>query len=108
MLFRSIFPILINKKLSGLFKEKQFIPSVRYASGLLFVPLFDLIQSLIVGAVTKNWLLALGYFMLMPVTFYFGLYWRKWFKTAQRDNKVRRFKKQHPTIWSRVLELIRL
>lgn len=106
-LLNGIFPILINKKLSGLFKEKQFIPSVRYASGLLFVPLFDLIQSLIVGAVTKNWLLALGYFMLMPVTFYFGLYWRKWFKTAQRDNKVRRFKKQHPTIWSRVLELIR-
>ncbi|SFK60046.1 1-acyl-sn-glycerol-3-phosphate acyltransferase [Proteiniphilum acetatigenes] len=103
-----IFPILINKKLSSLFKDKQFIPSARYASGLFFVPIFDLIQSLIVGAVTKNWLLALGYFILMPLTFYFALYWRKWFKTGRRDCKVRRFAKQHPNTWKRVLELIRL
>lgn len=102
-----IFPILINKKLSGLFKDKLFIPSARYASGLIFVPIFDLIQSLIVGAVTKNWLLALGYFILMPLTFYFALYWRKWRKTALRDSKVRRFAKQFPDIWKRVLELIR-
>ncbi|WP_298652497.1 1-acyl-sn-glycerol-3-phosphate acyltransferase [uncultured Proteiniphilum sp.] len=103
-----IFPILINKKLSGLFKDKQFIPSARYASGLFFIPVFDLIQSLIVGAVTKNWLLALGYFMLMPLTFYFTLYWRQWWKTTQRDRKVHRFTKQHPGTWKRVLELIRL
>lgn len=103
-----IFPILINKKLSSLFKDKQFIPSARYASGLFFVPIFDLIQSLIVGAVTKNWLLALGYFILMPLTFYFALYWRKWFKTGRQDCKVRLFAKQHPNTWKRVLELIRL
>lgn len=102
-----IFPILINKKLSGLFKDKQFIPSARYVSGLFFVPVFDLIQSLIVGAVTKNWLLAPGYFILMPLTFYFALYWRKWCKTALRDSKVRRFARQFPDIWKRVLELIR-
>ena len=103
-----IFPILLNKKLTGLFKDKQFIPSARYASGLLFIPIFDLIQSLLVGAVTKNWLMVLGYFILMPLTFYFALYWRKWLKTARRDSKVRRFKKQHPAAWRRVLEMIRL
>ena len=42
----AIFPLLINKKLLSLFKDNQFIPSVRYASGLIFVPIFDLIQSL--------------------------------------------------------------
>ncbi len=104
----AIFPLLINKTLLRLFKDKQFIPSVRYASGLLFVPIFDVIQSLIVGAVTKNWLLALGYFLLMPLTFYFALYWRKWWKTALRDRKVHRFAKQFPDVWKRVLELIQL
>ncbi|MEN6588686.1 MAG: 1-acyl-sn-glycerol-3-phosphate acyltransferase [Proteiniphilum sp.] len=104
----AIFPLLINKKLRGLFEDKQFIPSVRYATGLLFVPIFDVIQSLIVGAVTKNWLLALGYFILMPLTFYFALYWRKWWKTALRDCKVRRFAKQFPDIWKKVLKLIQL
>jgi 1-acyl-sn-glycerol-3-phosphate acyltransferase len=104
----AIFPLLINKKLLGLFKDKQFIPSVKYASGLLFVPIFDVIQSLIVGSVTKNWLLALGYFLLMPLTFYFALYWRKWWKTALRDRKVHRFSRLFPDAWKQVLKLIQL
>lgn len=107
-LLNGIFPILIKKKLLNLFKDQQFIPSVRYASGLFFVPIFDLIQSLIIGFSTQNWILALAYFILMPVTFYFGLYWRKWCKEAQRDKLVLKVKKQHPTTWRRVLELIRL
>ncbi|MDD4698170.1 MAG: 1-acyl-sn-glycerol-3-phosphate acyltransferase, partial [Fermentimonas sp.] len=41
----AVFPLLINKKLLSLFKDNQFIPSVRYASGLIFIPIFDLIQS---------------------------------------------------------------
>ena len=104
----AIFPILINKTLLRLFKDKQFIPSVRYASGLLFVPIFDVIQSLTVGFISHNWLLALVYFLVMPASFYFALYWRKWWKTALRDCKVRRFAKQFPDIWKKVLKLIQL
>jgi hypothetical protein len=103
-----IFPVLLNKKLSGLFKDKQFIPSVRYISGLFFVPVFDVIQSLIVFGATGKPLPALGYFVLMPLFFYFSLYWRKWCKTALRDGKVRRFAKQFPDTWKRVIMLIRL
>lgn len=104
----AIFPLLINKKLLSLFKDNQFIPSVRYASGLIFIPIFDLIQSLIIGAVTKNWLLALIYFFTMPATFYFALYWRKWWKTAKRDLKVYKFKKQFTQKWERLVQLIKL
>lgn len=104
----AIFPLLINKKLRGLFKDKQFIASVRYATGLLFVPIFDVIQSLAVGLISHNRLLALVYFLVMPASFYFALYWRKWWKMALRDSKVRRFAKQFPDIWKKVLELIRL
>jgi 1-acyl-sn-glycerol-3-phosphate acyltransferase len=104
----AIFPLLINKKLLNLFKDNQFIPSVRYASGLIFIPIFDLIQSLIIGAVTKNWLLALIYFFTMPATFYFALYWRKWWKTAKRDLKVYKFKKQFTQKWERLVQLIKL
>jgi len=103
-----IFPLLLNKKLLTLFKDKQFVPSVRYASGLLFIPLFDLMQSLILGAVTKDWLLAVIYFLVMPATFYFALYWRKWWKSALRDRKVRHLASQQPDLWERVLALISL
>lgn len=104
----AIFPLLINKKLLGLFKDNQFIPSVRYAAGLIFIPIFDLIQSIILGLVTKDWMLALIYFLAMPITFYFALYWRKWWKTWQRDMKVNKFKKQFSDKWSRLVQLIKL
>ena len=87
----AIFPILIKRKLLSLFKDNQFIASVRYVSGLIFIPVFDLLQSLIVGYATKDWILALIYF-IMPVTFYFALYWHKWWKRAIRDLKAYRFK----------------
>jgi 1-acyl-sn-glycerol-3-phosphate acyltransferase len=104
----AVFPLLINKKLLGMFKDKQFIASARYASGLLFIPVFDLIQSLAVGLITKNGLLALVYFIVMPVTFCFAIYWRKWLKTAKRDQKVNQFVKQFPDTWERVLGLVHL
>ena len=104
----AIFPLLINKKLLGLFKDNQFIPSVRYVSGLIFIPIFDLIQSLIIGSVTNNWLIALIYFFAMPITFYFALYWRKWRHSAIRDLKVYKFKKQFKNKWERLVQLIKL
>ena len=104
----AIFPVLINKKLLGLFKDNQFIPSMRYVTGLIFIPIFDLIQSLIIGSVTKNWLLALIYFLVMPITFYFAIYWSKWWHTAQRDLKVHNFKKQFNEKWEQIVKLIKL
>ncbi len=103
-----IFPILIQKKLQTLFKDKQFMASVRYAAGLIFVPLFDLLQSLAVRFITGEWLPALAYFLLMPATFYFALYWRKWWMQLQRDRKVHRFATEKPEEWKRLLALIRL
>ena len=107
-LVNGIFPLLLNKKLKELFKDKQFIPSARYASGLFFVPIFDLIQSLLLGGITGNWLLALIYFFVMPLTFYFALRWRKWWKLARKDQKVRRFANYFPETWERIVRLIRL
>lgn len=104
----AIFPLLINKKLLSLFKDNQFIPSVRYATGLIFIPVFDLIQSLLIGSATNNWLLALTYFIAMPITFYFALYWRKWWHSAKRDMKVYKFKKEFRNKWERLVQLIKL
>lgn len=103
-----IFPILIQKKLQTLFKDKQFVPSVRYASGLLLVPIFTLLQSLAVRLITGEWLPTIAYFISMPATFYFSLYWHKWWKQLLRDRKVRRFAIKKPEQWKKLLTLIRL
>lgn len=103
-----LFPLLISRKLQSLFKDNQFVASVRYASGLIFVPLFDLIQSLALGFITHAWGLALAYFIAMPLTFYFALIWRKGLGNSRRLLKVHRFAKRHPDKWGRLLRLISL
>ena len=103
-----IFPLLLNGKLKGLFKDKQFLSSARYASGLLFVPIFALLQALLVGFISSNWLLALGYLFAMPLTFYFYLRWREWWRIAARDRKVYRFAKQFTEKWRQLAQLIRV
>jgi hypothetical protein len=50
----------------------------------------------------------LAYFLLMPANFYFALYWRKWWKSARRDQKVARFRKKYPQLWEQLIQLITL
>lgn len=101
-----IFPLLLNGKIKGLFKDKQFLSSARYASGLFLVPIFALLQSLLLGIITNNWLLALGYLFAMPATLYFYLRWREWWRIANRDRKVHRFAKQETGKWQKLVKLI--
>ena len=68
----SILVIWTQRKLQTLFKDKQFVSSVRYASGLIFVPLYTLLQSLIIRLITGTWIPTIVYFILMPTTFYFS------------------------------------
>lgn len=102
-----IFPILVYKKLLTLFKDNQFIPTVRVVSGMFVVPAFVLLQSLIVCLVF-GWLWASAYFVLMPATFYFACWWRKWAKSLGRKWRVNRFVKKFPEEWKKFGELIRL
>lgn len=102
-----IFPILVYKKLLGFFKDNQFIPTVRVVTGLFIVPIFVVIQSIIVGLVL-NWWWALAYFILMPAAFYFACWWRKWAKSLVRKWRVNRFVKRFPDLWEKVVSLVRL
>ena len=104
----NIFPILIYRRLKSLFADKQFIPSVRYVCGLVFVPVFSLLQSIIVFLYTSNWTATLAYFILMPTTFLFSIYWRKWLKSTCRKYKVNRFVKSNRELWEKMLSWIEI
>lgn len=104
----AIFPILINKKLLSMFKDNQFVASVRYVSGLVFVPLFALVQALIVGGVSGNWWWALGYFVAMPLAFLFAIHWRRRAKEWSRQRKVSRFVSANSQLWNHLKQLISL
>lgn len=102
-----IFPILGYKKLLTLFKDNQFIPTVRVVSGLFVVPIFVILQSLLVGFIF-NWWWALIYFFAMPATFYFACWWRKWMKQLINKGRVTKFAKRFPDAWRNVTALVKL
>jgi 1-acyl-sn-glycerol-3-phosphate acyltransferase len=102
-----ILPILCYRKLLTLFKEDQFIPTLRVVSGLFIVPAFVVIQTLAVAIFSNGWW-ALLYLLLMPVTFYFACWWRKWAKSLLRKWRVNRFAKRFPDSWMKLISLIRL
>jgi 1-acyl-sn-glycerol-3-phosphate acyltransferase len=102
-----IFPIIGYKKLLGFFKDPQFIPTVRVVSGMFIVPAFVVIQSLIVGLAFNGWW-ASAYFFLMPATFYFACWWRKWAKSLVRKWHVNRFVKKFPNSWRELIGLIKI
>lgn len=98
-----ILPIIIQKKLQSLFKDKQFISSVRYVAGLFLIPLFAIIQSLIVYGVVADWWVALAYFVAMPSSFLFAVHWRKWRREIKRVKKVNKFSRHQPLKMEEVL-----
>ncbi len=104
----NIFPILLYRKLRGMFRDKQFVASVRYVSGLFFVPVFDIIQSLILHLFLHNWAITLAYFFAMPAGFAFAIHWRRLVKAAHRQNIVSQFKKKKPAIFKKLQDLVRI
>ena len=102
------FPILCYRKLRSLFQDKQFVPSARYASGLFFVPVFDVLQSVAVQLLAGSWVMSGIYFLAMPLSFAFAIHWRKALKRLRRRSFVVRFRKNNPQLLERIRELVRL
>lgn len=104
----NIFPLLIYRKLCTLFKDKQFIPSVRYVCGLFFVPLFSVLQAIAIQIVSGNIVFSLSYFLTVPVTFLFAIHWRKWLQSVNSQWRVNRFQKYHYELWKKMVSYITL
>lgn len=103
-----LFPIIIYRKLLKLFKDRQFVATVRFVSGLFFIPIFDVVQTMIVRWFTQSWHIALIYFIAMPISFLLAMYWRKKTKSVARQWQVNRFVKHFPNEWKNLIELIKI
>lgn len=107
-ILNTVFPILIYKKLLKVVKDKQFISSIRVVCGIFIVPLFYIIQFLLVGIICGNWTIALIYLLSSPILFYFGSYWRKWWKGVIKMKSIRSFKKEKKDEWMEIVESLRI
>lgn len=94
-LINTLIPILLYKLIRKKIKEKQFIDSIRIVSALIFVTLFYLIQTIIVGVLLNSFLFALVYLIISLLSLRMFSYWYKWLKDLKRKIKVYKFSKKH-------------
>ncbi len=94
-------PELIVKKI----KDPQFVSSVRSGLRLVTTWIFGIIQAVVVGIIASSFLVGLGYFISLPLTFYFAYYYLVWFKKTRSKLKfnIRKAKKDKDIM--RMLEL---
>lgn len=107
-LLNTIFPILIFRKLLSMFKDKQFISSVRIVCGIFVVPVFYVLQAIIVGLITKSTAWVLIYLLASPTLFYFGNYWRKWLRETISIQRVNQFTKEKKEDWVQIINALKL
>lgn len=99
----TIFPILIHRKLQSLFQDKQFISSVRIVVGIFVVPLFFLMQAVVLWIGYSSFWIAIAYFFISFLLVVIWFYWRLGFRKMKRELKIYQFAKFNPTEWKSIL-----
>lgn len=105
-LINGIFPIITYFAVRSKVKDQQFISSLRVAVAVFILPIFFILQTVLVGCLTHSFVNALIYLSLLSPTLLLGCYWRKWFKDLFRRIKVNKFIKKHTDEWKFVMKLI--
>lgn len=74
-----LLPIAASRLASNQFKDHHFHGSIRLIVGLIGFPLFFVIQTLVVGTVSKSWHWALLYLLSLPLSALVAYVWRRRF-----------------------------
>ena len=68
-------PFYIPEWLSGKIKDKQFHNSIKFVTSMILFPLFYLLQTLLVSFLPLSGFYTAGYFLSLPVSGAFALYY---------------------------------
>lgn len=100
-----IFPIAIDKILNKVIKDKQFISSLRIVIALFVLPLFVIIQAVILGLCLHNWWIPILYALSIIPTFRVFEYWRKNLFNIVSNIRIKGFIRKHRATWERIQDL---
>lgn len=86
-LINNLLPFLTPEIIVKKIKDPQFVSSVRSGMRLVTSWIFGILQAVLVGVLASSFLIALGYFVSLPVTWYFAYYYLTWFKKTRAKLK---------------------
>ena len=98
----TLIPVVLYAYIRKKVTDTQYISSLRVATALFTIPLFYMIQFLIVLISTHDILYALMYVLLTAAAFFIGCTWYEKFKRTIRDLRVYRYKKHYLRDWESI------
>ncbi|MFO8087567.1 MAG: 1-acyl-sn-glycerol-3-phosphate acyltransferase [Bacteroidales bacterium] len=92
-LINNLIPYILPKILVLKFKDLQFHSSVKFVGGIFLLPLFYIIQTLIVAAFTDGVLWPVLYLFSLPVSGLIAQFYHEWFALTRKDILLYKLKK---------------
>jgi len=95
-------PSWIDKKFAG---DSSFSPTFKVLSGLILLPLFYFLQTLIVHLIFGNWWITLGYFLLLLPSFFIAEWWWALYEKTKKSSIAATLKKKNTAWFERILSM---
>jgi 1-acyl-sn-glycerol-3-phosphate acyltransferase len=85
---QNLLPSLLTSRLRKVPKEPQFISSMNFVGGIVFYPVFYILQVIVVLLLSGSWQWALIYLFSLPFTFLFRDLWARYFAKLKMAIKI--------------------
>jgi 1-acyl-sn-glycerol-3-phosphate acyltransferase len=85
---QNLLPSLLTSRLRKVPKEPQFISSMSFVGGIVFYPVFYILQAIVVFLLSCSWQWALIYLFSLPFTFLFRDLWLRHFEKLKMTIKL--------------------
>jgi 1-acyl-sn-glycerol-3-phosphate acyltransferase len=85
---QNLLPSIFTARLRKIPKEDQFISSLNFVGGMVFYPVFFIIQTIVVLFLSVSWQWALIYLVTLPITKVFSDYWKRHFAELLMTIKI--------------------
>lgn len=104
-LINNLIPYILPKLLVLKFKDLQFHSSVKFVGGIVLLPLFYLIQTIIFSSFVDGWHWTLLYLISLPVTGLIAQFYHEWFALTRKDILLYKLKKTNTSQYRKIKAL---
>ncbi len=104
-LVNNFLPYILPKILVLKVKDRQFHSSIKFVWAILMLPVFYLVQTIIISSIVEQWYWWLAYFISLPLTGLIAQFYHEWFALTRKDILLFRLKQTNKKVFRKIKEL---
>jgi 1-acyl-sn-glycerol-3-phosphate acyltransferase len=102
---QNLIPFLLTSRLRKVPKEPQFISTMNFVGGIVFYPVFYILQAIVVLLLSGSWQWTLIYLFSLPFTFLFRDLWARQFAKLKMTIKLFNKRKEIKGLIENILQI---